>query len=225
MLDLGGKLGYFFLTFDCSPRLCHRWMNEFPSMSTEEVPREEQLQVDDLVTMTIVDVFETDNNGKLLSYCPTFDNRRVQKTSPTNEAVRKSSAKIMGQISLISKSQAAVKVNQSISHVASLGMSAAKSMASSVHRSVNKQIEHMVSSPSREATPKSELVSAKEFELALDGEEAKMKMPSLSIPTDDGVAPTAAEEDDQNLEAQPPAVQTVGSSLYLSDDSTAQYSK
>lgn len=31
----------------------------------------------DLVTMTIVDVFETDCEGKLLSYCPTFDNRAV----------------------------------------------------------------------------------------------------------------------------------------------------
>lgn len=188
-------------------------------MSTEEVPPEEQLQVDDLVTMTIVDVFETDNNGKLLSYCPTFDNRRVQKTSLTNEAVRKSSAKIMGQISLISKSQAAVKVNQSIGHVASLGMSAAKSMASSVHRSVNKQIEQMVSSPSREATPKPEVVSAKKFELALEGEEAKMK---TSIPTDHVVAQTAVEEDNPNLEAQPPAVQTVGSSLYFSDDSNSK---
>jgi hypothetical protein len=39
--------------------------------------------------MTIIDVFETDNNGKLLSYCPTFDNRAVHKTQESIERLRK----------------------------------------------------------------------------------------------------------------------------------------
>jgi hypothetical protein len=43
----------------------------------------------DLVTMTIVDVFETDADGKLLSYCPTFDNRAVHKTQESIERLRK----------------------------------------------------------------------------------------------------------------------------------------
>ena len=38
----------------------------------------DDVQFEDLVTMTIIDVFETDYDGKLLSYCPTFDNRQVR---------------------------------------------------------------------------------------------------------------------------------------------------
>lgn len=52
----------------------------------------------DLVSMTIVDVFETDNNGCLLSYCPTFDNRAVVKTHSTTEALRKSSSKVISAL-------------------------------------------------------------------------------------------------------------------------------
>jgi len=48
----------------------------------------------DLVTMTIIDVFETDVNGKLLSYCPTFDNRAVHKTPETIERIRKGASQL-----------------------------------------------------------------------------------------------------------------------------------
>ena len=51
------------------------------SGATSAMEEEEEMDTDfdfgDLVTMTIVDVFETDCDGKLLSYCPTFDNRAV----------------------------------------------------------------------------------------------------------------------------------------------------
>jgi hypothetical protein len=60
------------------------------------------LHVGDLVTMTIVDVFETDSSGKLLSYCPTFDNRAISKTHPTTETLRKGGTQLM---SLLGKAQ------------------------------------------------------------------------------------------------------------------------
>lgn len=195
-------------------------MNEFASMPQEEIPPEGLLQVGDLVTMTIVDVFETDNNGKLLSYCPTFDNRRVQKTSSTNEAVRKSSAKILSQLSVMSKSQTATIVNQSIAHVASLGLSTAKSMASSVQRSVHKQFEQKMS-PSRQAKPKPG-VNAKGFEMALQEEEARMNVPSITTPIADTAASREVQEAKQKAAKMSPGLQTVGSSLYFSDDSTIQ---
>jgi len=194
-------------------------MNEFASLSHEEINPEDRLQVGDLVTMTIVDVFETDNNGKLLSYCPTFDNRRVHKTSATNEAMRKSSAKIMSRLSIMSNSHTAAMVNQSIGHVANLGISAAKSVATSVQRSVNKQLENIGSSPSRQATPKPG-VSAKDFEVALQNEEAKMNLPSTQV-ADVAVASSDV-QDDKPKDGQLPGVPTVGSSLYFSDDSTIQ---
>jgi hypothetical protein len=85
-------------------RVIWTWMNEFATLAEDggilqEYPPEKttapSLQVGDLVSMTIVDVFETDNQGKLLSYCPTFDNRAVVKTNQTAETIRKSSVKFM----------------------------------------------------------------------------------------------------------------------------------
>ena len=62
--------------------------------------------------MTIVDVFETDCDGKLLSYCPTFDNRSVSKTDQRVENIRKGSSKIKRNMNIVAKSRTAAKVNQ-----------------------------------------------------------------------------------------------------------------
>jgi len=62
--------------------------------------------------MTIVDVFETDCDGKLLSYCPTFDNRAVYKTDPRMERTRKISSKIKKNMNIVASSQTAAKVNK-----------------------------------------------------------------------------------------------------------------
>ncbi len=62
--------------------------------------------------MTIVDVFETDCDGKLLSYCPTFDNRAIYKTDQTVERLRKSSSKIKRNIHIVANSQTAARVNK-----------------------------------------------------------------------------------------------------------------
>jgi hypothetical protein len=59
------------------------------------------LQVGDLVAMTIVDVFESDHSGKLLSYCPTFDNRAVMKIDRTAHALRKQSVHVQSMLAQV----------------------------------------------------------------------------------------------------------------------------
>jgi hypothetical protein len=70
------------------------------------------LQVGGLVTMTIVDVFGMDSQGKLLSYCPTFDNRAIHITNPTGEAIRKSSSKLMAMVARAQQSKLAKLILQ-----------------------------------------------------------------------------------------------------------------
>ena len=62
--------------------------------------------------MTIIDVFETDVNGKLLSYCPTFDNRAVHKTPEMAERIRKGASHLMERVEDVVNSPAGKSVNQ-----------------------------------------------------------------------------------------------------------------
>lgn len=132
-------------------------MNEFaPLGDASSQDNDDELQVGDLVTMTIVDVFETDNNGKLLSYCPTFDNRAIHKTTQASEMVRRSSSKLMTSIHQASKSHAAHKMNQAASQVTRVAMEAAKQMAESIRgqwkgESPAKQVEAINASPEGQA--------------------------------------------------------------------------
>ena len=88
------------------------WNNEFPHDPLSPNAYKDELHFGDLVSMTIVDVFETDCDGKLLSYCPTFDNRNITKTDPRVENIRKSSSKFKKNIDIVAKSRTAAKVNQ-----------------------------------------------------------------------------------------------------------------
>lgn len=108
------------------------WMNEFAPLGDSSQDNDDELQVGDLVTMTIVDVFETDNNGKLLSYCPTFDNRAIHKTTQASEMVRRSSSKLITSFHQATQSNAAHKMNQAASQVTRVAIQAAKHMAESV---------------------------------------------------------------------------------------------
>mmetsp|Transcript_8680 Transcript_8680/g.20071 ORF Transcript_8680/g.20071 Transcript_8680/m.20071 type:complete len:165 (-) Transcript_8680:2561-3055(-) len=137
-------------------------MNEFASLGKEEVDSTRTLQVGDLVGMTIVDVFETDNHGKLLSYCPTFDNRAVYKTSATTETLRKGSSRLLGRLTELSQSPAANTVKSGVVSLSRLGVSAAKSMATSVH-------ERLLAP--QQSKPQNEM-DAKGFEQALSEAEA-----------------------------------------------------
>jgi hypothetical protein len=145
-------------------RVVWTWNNSFAALpeaySHDEV---EKLQVGDLVTMTIVDVFETDNQGKLLSYCPTFDNRAVYKTSPASETIRKSSSKFMTLLAKVQNSKAAKGF-----------MGRAKSVASTMKHRMEEAAANYRGSPQR--PPDSEVGSSvtdvQRFEEALNAAES-----------------------------------------------------
>eukprot|EP00542_Grammatophora_oceanica_P009496 CAMPEP_0194030218 /NCGR_PEP_ID=MMETSP0009_2-20130614/3780_1 /TAXON_ID=210454 /ORGANISM="Grammatophora oceanica, Strain CCMP 410" /LENGTH=428 /DNA_ID=CAMNT_0038670125 /DNA_START=204 /DNA_END=1490 /DNA_ORIENTATION=- len=201
-------------------RVVWTWMNEFASLTLEET-EEEALQVGELVSMTIVDVFETDNNGKLLSYCPTFDNRNIQKTTQASEAIRKSSHRVFGHLSAMTRSPAATRMNQGVATVTRMGMTAAKSMAQSVRTQMGKSLKTMGTSPARQQSPAHKTVDAKDFEQALNDAEAKLdtqqQQPILPSTTDDAIVTpvtegkptltteTEAEEDEYDEEPLTPS--------------------
>jgi hypothetical protein len=132
-------------------------MNEFAPLRSEAVRPPEgnvhKLQVGDLVTMTIVDVFETDNQGKLLSYCPTFDNRAVHKTHHTGEAIRKSSSKFYAMLSKAQKSRLATNV-----------MQRAGSLAQSMRQKVDQALHPEGSPPRRNGDAAAVAATAEEEE-------------------------------------------------------------
>lgn len=142
-------------------RVVWTWMNEFAALAEAHGHDEvEQLQTGDLVSMTIVDVFETDNQGKLLSYCPTFDNRAVHKTNPATETIRKSSTKLMTLLGKVQNSKAAKGITKLI-------MNRAKIVASSVkHR-----MDEYTGSPHRRPSTSDVGSSVTEFEEALNAAE------------------------------------------------------
>ena len=94
-------------------RVVWTWNSEFPPMwpSAPSSPASamDGLHMGDLVTMTIVDVFETDTDGRLLSYCPTFDNRNIKKTMKTAEQLRKGGSKVVAVAKVVAKSDAAAR--------------------------------------------------------------------------------------------------------------------
>ena len=101
------------------PLPLHRWMNKFPptSPSSKDIVTDQPVTAmdfdcGDLVVMTVVDVFETDAAGKLLSYCPTFDNRSVRKTPEITERFRKGASQLYERFEVATKSPAAVGVNK-----------------------------------------------------------------------------------------------------------------
>lgn len=138
-------------------RVVWTWMNEFPSMSfdgglSEDSSSEEELhlQIGDLVTLTIVDVFETDNQGKLLSYCPTFDNRDVRKTNQTAETLRKSSKKLFSILGRAKKAVAKSEYNKRASEqINKMGlMQHAKNVAENVKHKVDEAVQQ-INSPTK----------------------------------------------------------------------------
>ena len=142
-------------------RVVWTWMNEFfPSLPIDEgiqeessVEQESPLQIGDLVTLTIVDVFETDNQGKLLSYCPTFDNRAIRKTNQTSETIRKSSKTLFSILGKAKNAVAKSEVNKQASRqIGKMGlMQHAKNVAENMKNKVDEAVKHQMNSPSKEA--------------------------------------------------------------------------
>jgi hypothetical protein len=197
-------------------RVVWTWMNEFASLSFdgrtgEEVHSETpSLQIGDLVTLTIVDVFETDNQGKLLSYCPTFDNRAVRKTNQTAETFRKSSSKFFTMLGRAQKAVAKSEVNKKATeHLNKMGIiQHAKTVAENVKHRVDEAVQnlHSPSKSSQKRDQEKELVTdSKEFEHAI----------------------SAAEEAATESERPPmlsPAKSTTRGELYVSDVSADETS-
>lgn len=164
-------------------RVLWTWTNEFASLAESDKfgktsPEKPALQVGDLVSLTIVDVFETDNQGRLLSYCPTFDNRAVTKTNQAAETFRKSSNKVLSMLGRAQKAVAKSEVNKkATAQLSRMGiMQSARNMAENMKHKVDEAVHQMNPSPSRKTSPKANgedsLNDAKGFERAMNKAEA-----------------------------------------------------
>jgi hypothetical protein len=101
----------------------------------------DDLKFGDLVTMTIIDVFETDSDGKLLSYCPTFDNRAVHKTDQRVEKMRKGSSILKKNIHMAANSPTAAKVNQAANLLGKLSVKYASTVKDTVQRKIEEEMK------------------------------------------------------------------------------------
>lgn len=161
-------------------RVVWTWMNELASMSfdgglTEDgscAEEETNLQIGDLVTLTIVDVFETDNQGKLLSYCPTFDNRAVRKTNQTAETIKKSSTKLFSILGRAKRAVAKSEVNKRASEqITKMGiMQHAKNVAENMKHKVDEAVQQM-NSPTKGSPPRKTVNDSNQFEEAISAAE------------------------------------------------------
>ena len=167
-------------------RVVWTWMNEFAPLAEEggkfgdtsgaETTEKPPLQVGDLVSLTIVDVFETDSQGRLLSYCPTFDNRAVTKTNQAAEVVRKSSSKFFSVLGQARKAIEKSEVNKrATAQFQKMGiMQSARSMAENVRHRVDEAV-HQMNSPARKPplpNGQAAVSDAKGFEEAMSAAEA-----------------------------------------------------
>jgi len=106
------------------------WNSEFPPElfgppeGSEPHPMDD-LHMGDLVCMNIIDVFETDTDGRLLSYCPTFDNRSIRKTLKRAEQLRKGASNVKAVAKTIAASQTAAHVNSAAVLVSKFTLKAA----------------------------------------------------------------------------------------------------
>jgi hypothetical protein len=110
--------------------------------------RDTDFDFGDLVTMTIIDVFETDSDGKLLSYCPTFDNRAVHKTQEVTERIRKGASKLMERMDVVKKSPAGKSANRAAGNFGKMAIS----VGSLVRHRIEEEIHKHQKSPTRNGT-------------------------------------------------------------------------
>jgi hypothetical protein len=93
----------------------------------------------DLVTMTIVDVFETDADGKLLSYCPTFDNRAVHKTQESIERLRKGASMVNDHVKGLAGSPTGKAMNKATHDIGKMSLHAAWAVGDIVKRKIQEE--------------------------------------------------------------------------------------
>ena len=207
-------------------RVVWRWMNKF-SFSPLDLSREHSdgavdaannpssttannndtdFDFGDLVTMTIIDVFETDVDGKLLSYCPTFDNRAVHKTKETVERIRKGATQFKHRMGVIAQSPAGKRVNKAAGHVGRIGMTAALRVGNMVKSKIEEiGAEEMMKRRGRgEEMDNEKMVDDEVMESSPSDEQ------------DNNDAGLAKEEDDEKGKSK-----TQSQDLYISDDSAS----
>lgn len=124
----------------------------------------------DLVTMTIIDVFETDADGRLLSYCPTFDNRAVHKTQEVAERLRKGASHFKERMEVVARSPAGKSVNKAAGNFGKMSISAAWAMGNIVKSKIEEEI-HKHQHPSEQQQQQSHDVHG---EAALEEEDASL---------------------------------------------------
>mmetsp|Transcript_23072 Transcript_23072/g.41187 ORF Transcript_23072/g.41187 Transcript_23072/m.41187 type:complete len:174 (+) Transcript_23072:629-1150(+) len=95
----------------------------------------------DLVTMTVIDVFETDARGKLLSYCPTFDNRAVRKTPEMAERLRKGASRVLERMDVVARSPAGRGVNRAAGSLGKMSFRAAMVVGNAVKNKMQHKAE------------------------------------------------------------------------------------
>ena len=131
----------------------------------------------DLVGMTIVDVFECDHSGKLLSYCPTFDNRNIYKIDRTTYQIKKHTTKAMKRV--------VQKVIQT-SHIASAITQYTTNIATRVHQQVTHAVQQHYPPPSS---------SPLKFNVAVDHQNDRPVIHNPAVTSVDN-------EDDKGAEAE-----------------------
>jgi hypothetical protein len=190
-------------------RVVWTWMNEFAALAEAHGQDQvESLQTGDLVTMTIVDVFETDSQGKLLSYCPTFDNRAVYKTNPTTETIRKSSSKLMTILGKLQNSKAARGI-----------LNRAKSVATTVKHKMDEAAASYTASPPHRRAPRSDVGSSvAEFEEALNAAETAAIGRNRSSKLDDDANGSGSGSDTTLQDAEPTSSKSAGKRQGPQDD-------
>jgi len=162
-------------------RVVWTWNSEFPSglfsqslaatgdgsAPSSPASAVESLHMGDLVTMTIVDVFETDTDGRLLSYCPTFDNRNIKKTMKTAEQLRKGGSKVVAVAKVVAKSHAAARFNSAAVLVTRLSLKAAVQVKDSVVKRIDDEMQKAA------ATKQGTHIDVGESEEGIDDSQAK----------------------------------------------------
>ena len=141
-----------------------RWMNKFSPASLFAVPSakpdgrteggdksevqendddnepDTDFDFGDLVTMTIIDVFETDTNGRLLSHCPTFDNRAVHKTQEVAERLRKGASNFKERMEVVARSPVGKSVNKAAGNFGKMSISIAWVVGNIVKSKIEEEI-------------------------------------------------------------------------------------
>ena len=121
-------------------RVVWRWMNKFSPASTGgQSTHNIDFDFGDLVSMTVIDVFETDTDGRLLSYCPTFDNRAVHKTPEMAERLRKGATQLRETMGVVANSPVGKNVG--------MGYKMSIRAAFVVGNAVKNRIQHNYQSP------------------------------------------------------------------------------